>query len=171
MKIKEYKNLNIFLNRIFSFFKERELSGALEQITDYDKVKKEILDSEYIGYTCSPSIEHYSIRYKINHKIEDWFVDLILFGKKEEIKNNSFLVDMVEKKDATTSFFSLSWHENKIPPFMNDFIDEDGMILTESTVGSSLVKVTPDMIMSFDDFEEFLHTNPVQKKLAMIEVE
>lgn len=171
MKLKEYKSLSLFIYTLFDFFKENGLTGSLGQVNDYDRLAEEILDSQFLGYTCSPSIEHYTIKFRINHEIEDRFVDLVLFGNNESERSTSFTADIYEKEDKYGSFFSLSWYEEKIPPFMKDFINEEEMILTESTRGSAMVKVTTDMIMSFDEFEAFLRRNREQKNLKMIEVD
>jgi len=171
MKLKEYRSLSRFIYTLFEFFKKNGLTGSLGQISDYDRLADEISDSQFLGYTCSPGIEHYTVRFIISHEIEERFVDLVLFGNNESEKSTCFIADIYEKEDKYGSFFSLSWHEEKIPPFMEDFINEEGMILTESTTGSSMVKVTADMIMDFDEFDRFLTRNCEQKKLKMIEVD
>jgi hypothetical protein len=171
MKLKEYKNTELFINTIFNFFKEKNLTWGLGNITDSDKLKNILLDSEFLSYNCSPSIEHYSIEFKTNKPVPERFVDYMLFGKEENSRDTIFLIDITEKRDNDFSFFSLSWYEGKYPPFMKDFIDEKGMIRADGPDGTAQTKVNHNEIMTFDKFEEFLKRNHFEKKLKMIEVD
>ncbi len=70
MKLKEYKNTKLFINTIFDFFKEKNLPWGLGNIIDNDKLKNILLDSEFLSYNCSPSIEHYSIEFKTGNFLD-----------------------------------------------------------------------------------------------------
>ena len=171
MKLREYRNLNIILNRLFDFFKEMNLKWAYGNIVDNDKVKNTLLDSEFVRYNFHPSVEHYSLDFKTNRSVWENFVDMMLFGTEEDKNSTSFLIDILEKKDKDCSFFTLSWHEGKYPPFINDFIDEKGMILSEGPEGAAMTRVQKDEIMSVDEFEEYLKKNHFEGNLKIIEVD
>ena len=164
MKLREFRNLNIFLNMLFDFFNEKQICGALGEKSNYEILRRGLLDSEFEDYTCSPSIEQYSIKFSINHIIAERFVDLILFGREGDDEKSTY-------EDKFTSFFVFSWHEDKIPPFMKDFIDEKGMLITDGPEGPAQTKVNRNEIMTFDEFEKFLRKNLIEKKLKMIDVD
>lgn len=171
MKLSEYKNLNRYLHSLFEFFKENRLISSVQEIDDYDKMLKNILDSEFAGYSCNPGIETYSISFKINHNIDDDEVYMIIFGNEGDKGSSYFLIDISKSADKYNSFFSFSWHGVKLPPFLNDFKNEHGMMMTDNFDGTYEFRFSEDQIMTFDEFESYLSKNGKQKDLKWIVVD
>ncbi len=152
MKISELPNLKLFLSILFKFFKENQIESSLQPINDYNLLLSRILDSELISYSCHPNIEYYGINFKLEKKIDESEIYMLIFGNRKSDKSCFLLIDIGEKD--LTSFFTFSWHQEKLPPFMADF-ENDGA----------------DQIMTLEDFRIFLEANKEQKNLTWINVD
>ncbi|HRX16103.1 MAG TPA: hypothetical protein P5123_07305 [Spirochaetota bacterium] len=177
MKLKEYKNLSNFLNVLFDFFKENNLTGNFYYENDTDKLKNILLESQFVSYNLSPFIDQYSIDFKTDNNANNAnianqsFVEYIIFGSEHDNKSTGLLIDVSEKGSSCNSFFQLSWYEELFPPFVYDFFDSDGMLTINHYEKESKVKIEPKEIMSFDDFEKHLKKNRFKKNLNVIDVE
>ena len=149
MKISELKNLELFLTTLFQFFKLNNIQSSIQPVDDYDYLLSRIFNSEFLSYNCSPNIEHYGIDFKLSQRIEEAEVYMFLFGKNENNESSFLLIDFGEKD--LISFFTFTWNQKILPPFMADFKNDEA-----------------DEIMTFEDFKIFLEANKKQKKLTWI---
>jgi len=166
MKIYDYKNLNLFLTVLFNFFKENGLISSIEPVEDYDRLLERILDCEfnYISYYAGM----YCTDFKLSKRIEEGEVYYLIFGSEKD--SASLLIDLGERE--LSSFFNFTWNNEKHPPYLKDFTDENGEIKIESEVPGNDAEILKDEdIMTFDDFDIFLKLNKEQKQLTFIEVE
>jgi len=155
---------------LFNFFKENGITSDLKQINDYDDLMKRILESEFISFNFNPSIENYGIDFKLSQRIEEAEVYMFNFGKSENTKSSSILFDFGERE--FTSFLTFSWYEEKLPPFIKDFLNEESKIIL-SDDDENLME--PDLFwtetMSLDQFKLFLTENCKQKHVTWVAVD
>jgi len=166
MKIRDYKNLRLFIETLFSFFNENGIESLYDDIDDYDKLIERILDSEYIRMSYYQGM--YCVDFKLNKKIEEGEVYIFMFGNKEN--SSTLLFDLGERE--LSSFFNFSWKTEKHPPYLKDFADTTGMIkISPEVPGYEADDLSINNVMTFEEFQVYLDNNREQKLFTVIEVE
>jgi hypothetical protein len=161
MKIFQYENLTKFLNMLFEFIKENYSGPVNGKINNYDEMLNIILNSEYTGFNCRRDTDQYSVDFSLTQKIDKEEVYMFLFGKDESYGDNSLEIDLQEM--GLNSYFTFSWNEQKLPPFLTDFVDNEGRLLISYADGSNENKlIDGGKYMTFDEFQVFLNRNRKQ---------
>jgi len=171
MKIRDYKNLNLFISMLFEFLEKNRISSSIMPVKNYRGLFDTILESEYTGYNCQDGIESYTIYFKPDLPIEDSEIYMFLFGEKEKERSCYVMIEMMKSDEPFESRLSLSWHEDKLPPHLADFRDNSGMLKTENYDGISESIFSDDEIMGFEEFKSFLTRNRTQKDLRYVIVD
>lgn len=167
MKIREYKNLNLFLSVLFKFFKENGIESSIMPVEDYDILLKRILDCEYKGLSYHPGM--YYVDFKLPEKIDEGEVSMFNFGR-ENTHGSTLLIDLGE--NDLVSFFYFSCDFDKHPPYLKDFADENGRIKVSPEVeGFEVEYIYAKDVMEFDEFSTYLNNNRKQKHLNVVVVE
>jgi len=171
MKIRDYENLKLFISMLFEFLEKNRIRSSIMPVINYLGLLDKILDSEYTGYNCQDGIESYTIYFKPDHPIEDSEIYMFLFGENEKERSCYVMIEMMKSDEPFESRLSLSWHEEKLPPYLGDFRDKNGMLKTENYKGLSESIFSDDEIMTFDEFKIFLMRNRTQKDLRYVIVD
>ncbi|HPS57644.1 MAG TPA: hypothetical protein PK514_06005 [Spirochaetota bacterium] len=166
MKLSEFKNTKKFLTILFNFFKENGIISSIEPVENYDRLLERILECELSNISYYPGM--YCADFKLREKIEKGEVYYFIFGTGDE--SASLLIDLGERD--LSSFFNFTWNIEKHPPYLKDFIDDNGGIKLESEVpGYDSEPLEEKDVISFDDFKEYLDKNREQGRLVIVEVE
>lgn len=167
MKIRDYKNLNLFLEILFEFFKENKITSSLEPVEDCDLLLERILDSEYTGKSYYPGM--YYVNFKLPERIEEGKVSMFNFGR-QNTHGCSLLIDLGE--NDLMSFFYFGCDFEKHPPYLKDFTDGNGRIkVSPELEGCEVDYIHEKDVMSFDEFITYLDNNRMQKLLNIVSVD
>lgn len=170
MKLSEYKNTAKFLTLLFVFFRDNDIKSSWDEIYNYREILDIILNAEFISCNCIPGIEHYTIDFKMEKKLEIDTSYFFIFGKEKNNEDSSFLLDI--GKDDMTSFFAFTWHEEKLPSFMMDFIDQNTKLKKPGIdVDIECDNIDEEVFMDFDEFKMFLDENRERKDVKVVVVD
>jgi len=167
MKLSELRYFPIFLEVLFDFFKEFNITSCVSPLTDLDGMRRRLLESEVLKKSYLRSINQFSIDVNFQNGDED-DVYYFLFGRSDSVLPSGFLLDVWYR----IGFLTIEIDDEKYPPFVRDFLNKSGeMKMSFITGEDELSNVDENEIMSMDDLKSFLRANSMRKDVTWIEVD
>lgn len=168
MKLSELHYLAKFLDVLFYFFKEHNITSCLNPLKDLDGMKKQLLDSEIVRKRYLFNINQYSIDIDFSRKTSEEDLYYFLFGKSNKGLCNSILLDLWGDR----KFMTIEIDSEKYPPFVRDFLDESGKLRTSYiSEEDEMIPIDENDIMSMDELKGFLRKNNIRRDVTWVEVE
>ena len=123
-----------------------------------------------ITYSIYPGIGHYNIYFRLCSPVADHEVYMSIFGSNDyQDKGGALLINMWGRDD---DLLNISWFDQKMPPFVRDFMDKEGRLAIFHTDRETVPeKIDDDEIMTFDEFRQYLAEHSKQGSVKCIEVE
>lgn len=168
MKLSELHNLTAFLDVLFDFFKEHNITSCLNPLKDLDGMKKQLLDSEVLERKYLFNINQYCIDLDSSMKTTEEDLYLFLFGSSHEGLGNTVLLDLWGNK----KFITIEIDSEKYPPFVRDFLNDSGELKTSYiSEEDEMIPVDKNDIMSMDELKDFLLKNNIRRNVTWVEVD
>lgn len=168
MKLSELHYLATFLDVLFDFFKEYNITSCLSPLKDLHSMKKQLLDSEIVGKRYLFNINQYSFDIDFSIKTTEEDLYYFLFGKSHEDLCSSVLLDLWGNR----KFMTIEIDSEKYPPFVRDLLDESGKLRTSYiSEEDEMIPVDEKDIMSMDELKDFLRKNNIRRDVTWVEVD
>ncbi len=168
MKLSELHHLAAFLDVLFDFFKEHNITSCLSPLKDLDGMKKQLLESEIFEKSYLFNINQYSIDINFSRKTTEEDLYYFLFGRSHEGMCNSVLLDL----RGNRNFMTIEIDSEKYPPFVREFLNDSGELKTSYiSEEDEMIPVDEKDIMSMDELKDFLVKNNIRRDVTWIEVD
>jgi hypothetical protein len=155
MRLRTCKNLEQFLNILFSFFKNNSIQSSLHPVQCHEDLLDMLLNSKFIQFKKKGPAE-FIVDFKLNRPIDRDYVYYFIFGNDNNTEESgSLLIDLSGKSVSFICFTCCCTEDDfSIRDIIPDTVEEE----------------QKDNI-TFDKFIGFLNRNSLQKILNFIEVE
>jgi len=168
MKLSELHHLAAFLDVLFDFFKEYNITSCLSPLKDLDGMKNQLLHSDIVGKRYLFNINQYSIDIDFSRKTSEEDLYYFLFGKSHEGLCSSVLLDLWGDR----KFMTIEIDSEKYPPFVRDFLNDAGELKTSYiSEEDEMIHVDEKDIMSMDELKDFLRKNNIRRDVTWVEVD
>ncbi|MBP7735480.1 MAG: hypothetical protein KA369_05850 [Spirochaetes bacterium] len=174
MKLSELKHFTAFIDVLFDFFKENNITSCLYQLDDFDAMKKKLHDADVHEQTYLGNFRQFNISLRLcADECEDAVYYFLFSDRNPGNEGQSGLVNQLLIEAWGNEYrIMIEIIDNKYPPFVRDFLNASGQLRIAYISGDDeLATIDENEIMSMGDLMNFLQKNNVRKDVKWIEVD